>query len=94
VRAVHYPGFGPMLSFDLGSRENASRLVRACHEIRLMPSLGGTETSFSHSASSSHRSLSPEERARLGIGEGLLRVSVGLEDPEDIWSELGKALGP
>jgi cystathionine beta-lyase/cystathionine gamma-synthase len=93
VRAVNYPGFGPMLSFDVGSREHAARVVRSCHDIRLMPSLGGTETSFSHSASSSHRALSPEERARLGIGEGLLRVSVGLEDPEDIWNELAKALG-
>jgi cystathionine gamma-synthase len=93
VRAVHYPGFGPMLSFDVGSRAEASRVVQSCHDIRLMPSLGGTETSFSHSASSSHRTLSVEERARLGIGDGLLRLSVGLEDPDDVWDELEKALG-
>jgi cystathionine gamma-synthase len=93
VRALHYPGWGPMLSFDLGDKPSAARLVAACPGIPIAPSLGGTETSFSHSATSSHRALSPEERAELGIGDGLLRMSVGLEDPDDLWSELSRALG-
>ena len=81
-----------MLSIDLGSREAAEALVRACPQIRVAPSLGGVETSFSHPASSSHRSLSADERAALGIGDGLLRLSVGLEDADDLWSELSRAL--
>jgi cystathionine beta-lyase/cystathionine gamma-synthase len=92
VVAVHYPGWGPMLSFDVGDRAAAARVVSNAREIHLSPSLGGTETSFSHSASSSHRALSVTERARLGIGDGLLRMSVGLEDAEDIWNELLRAL--
>jgi cystathionine beta-lyase/cystathionine gamma-synthase len=94
VRQVHYPGWGALLSLDLGDRAAAERLVTRCTEIRLRPSFGGTETSLSHSASSSHRALSAEERARLGIGEGLLRMSVGLEEPSDLWDELAEALSP
>jgi len=93
VRQLHYPGWGALLSFDLGDRAGAERLVTRCTNIRLTPSLGGTETALSHSSSSSHRALSPEERARLGIGEGLLRMSVGLEEPSDLWDELSRALG-
>ncbi|MDB4971895.1 MAG: Methionine gamma-lyase [Myxococcaceae bacterium] len=92
VRRVHFPGWGALLSFDVGDRAAAERVVTRCTQIRLTPSLGGTETAFSHSASSSHRSLAPEERAELGIGEGLLRLSVGLEEPDDLWDELARAL--
>jgi len=92
VRQVHYPGWGALLSLDLGDRAAAERLVTRCTQIRLTPSLGGTETALSHSASSSHRALSAEERARLGIGEGLLRMSVGLEEASDLWDELAQAL--
>ncbi len=92
VTKVHYPGWGAMLSFDVGSRTAAESVVRRASGIPLMPSLGGTETSFSHSASSSHRGLTPEQRAQLGIGEGLLRLSVGIEDPDDLWHELRQAL--
>ena len=103
VRQVHFPGWGALLSFDLGSslarpgaglddRACAERFVTRCTHIRLTPSLGGTETSLSHAASSSHRALASEERERLGIGEGLLRLSVGLEEVDDIWDELAQAL--
>jgi cystathionine gamma-synthase len=92
VRQVHYPGWGALLSIDLGDRAGAERFVTRCSQIRLTPSLGGTETSLSHAASSSHRALAPEQRARLGIGEGLLRMSVGLEEPHDLWDELSQAL--
>ena len=81
-----------MLSFDVGSRAAAENVVRCASGIPLMPSLGGTETTFSHSASSSHRGLTAEQRAELGIGEGLLRLSVGIEDPDDLWQELSQAL--
>jgi cystathionine gamma-synthase len=92
VRQVFYPGWGALLSFDVGDRAAAERVVSRSAAIKLAPSLGGTETSLSHPASSSHRALAPEERARLGIGEGLLRMSVGLEDPGDLWNELSHAL--
>jgi methionine-gamma-lyase len=93
VAAVHYPGWGPLLSLDLGEQARVERLIEACPEIRLAPSLGGVESSFSHPATSSHRNLTAEERALLGIGPGLLRMSVGIEDAEDLWSELQRGLG-
>lgn len=92
VRAVHYPGWGAILSFDVGDRARAEAVVTRAKSIPLTPSLGGTETSFSHPASSSHRALSPAERAALGIGEGLLRLSVGIEDVDDLWYDLQHAL--
>lgn len=92
VRQVFYPGWGALLSFDVGSREAADRTIARCPTIPLAPSLGGTESTFSHPATTSHRTLSPEERSRLGIGEGLLRLSVGLEEPVDLWEELARAL--
>jgi cystathionine beta-lyase/cystathionine gamma-synthase len=81
-----------MLSFDVGSREAAEQVVTRSANIPLTPSLGGTETAFSHSATSSHRGVPQEEREALGIGDGLLRLSVGIEDIEDLWSELSQAL--
>lgn len=92
VRTLHYPGWGPLLSFDLGEQAKVERLIEACPEIHLAPSFGGVETSFSHPASSSHRMLSDEERAQLGLGGGLLRLSVGIEDAEDLWNELNRGL--
>jgi cystathionine beta-lyase/cystathionine gamma-synthase len=92
VRAVHYPGWGPLLSFDLGDQAQVERLIAACPEIRLAPSLGGVESSFSHPATSSHRMLSAEERALLGLGDGLVRLSVGIEDADDLWTELSRGL--
>jgi cystathionine beta-lyase/cystathionine gamma-synthase len=93
VGAVHHPGWGAMLSFDCGSRETASAVARAVQICSFTPSLGGVTTTLSHPATSSHCALLPEERARLGIGEGLLRVSCGIEAVEDVWSDLSTALG-
>lgn len=93
VRAVHYPGWGAMLSFDVGDLATASRVVAALTLVTLTPSLGGTTTTVSHSATSSHRGMSAEERLALGIGDGLLRLSVGLEAVEDLRRDLAAALG-
>jgi len=57
------------------------------------PSLGGPETLVTRPAATSHAGLSPEERARIGIGDGLVRVSIGLEAPEDLIEDFGRALG-
>jgi len=92
VAAVHHPGWGAMLSFDLGDEPAARRVVAALRLVTLTPSLGGTGTTVSHAASSSHRNLAPEERERLGIGPGLLRLSVGVDAVRDVWRDLEGAL--
>ena len=93
VKAVHYPGKGALFAFDLGHGPAASRLVAALDLSTLAPSLGGTSTSLSHAATSSHKALSPEARQAIGVGDGLLRVSVGLEAEADLWRDLEQALG-
>ena len=86
-------GGGPMLSLDVrGGQVAAGRVVRALDGIRLAPSLGDVSTTVSHPATTSHRSLSPETRASLGISEGLLRFSVGIEDEPVLRAELSAAL--
>ncbi|MBE9635866.1 trans-sulfuration enzyme family protein [Salipiger mangrovisoli] len=74
---------GNMLSFELeGGRAAANAFTEAAQGIAFAPTLGDVGTTLSHPASSSHRALTPEGRAALGISEGFFRVSVGLEDPE------------
>jgi len=92
VRAVHAADRCALVSFDVGDQAAADRVVRGCRLLTLSPSLGGVTTTLSHPATSSHRALSPAARAAAGIGDGLLRVSVGLEDPADLWSDLASAL--
>jgi len=93
IEAVHYPGVGALVTFDVGDGERASALVAALELITLTPSLGGTTTTLSHPATSSHRSLEPAARRALGIGDGLLRMSVGIEAVDDLWADLDRALG-
>lgn len=72
-----------MVSFELdGDRAAANAFARAADGLSFAPTLGDVGTTLSHPASSSHRALTPENRAALGISEGFFRVSVGLEDPE------------
>lgn len=72
-----------MVSFDIGGgRAEAERLIRALSDIPFAPTLGDVTTTISHPATSSHRGLSPEARAALGMGEGFFRVSVGCEEAE------------
>lgn len=81
-----------LVSFDVGSYAAADRVVSALDMVTLSPSLGGVTTTVSHPATSSHRSVAPAERASSGIGDGLIRVSVGIEDVEDVWSDIDAAL--
>ena len=84
---------GNMLSFELaGGREAANALTRAAPEIAFAPTLGDVGTTLSHPASSSHRGLTPEGRAALGISEGFFRVSVGVEDIDLLTGELAEAV--
>src|SRR5580693_2086773 len=85
-------GFGSMLSFDLGSREAAGRFLGALKIFLSAESLGGVESLASHSATTTHFALSQEDRDRLGITEGLVRLSMGIEDKDDLIADLEQAL--
>jgi cystathionine beta-lyase/cystathionine gamma-synthase len=108
VRRVYYPGlashpqhdlaarqmrgFGGMLAFDLGSLDAARRVLNAVRLMALAESLGGVETLISHPATMTHAALPPEKRMALGITDGLVRVSAGLEDVADLEDDLTQAL--
>lgn len=80
---------GNMLSFELeGGRAVANAFTRAAPSIAFAPTLGDVGTTLSHPASSSHRGLTPEARAAIGISEGFFRVSVGIEDPDMLIAEM------
>lgn len=85
-------GFGGMVAFDVGSLENAGTVLESVRLCTLAESLGGVETLISHPATMTHASVLPETRERLGITDGLVRISVGLEDVEDIIADLDQAL--
>jgi cystathionine gamma-lyase/cystathionine beta-lyase/cystathionine gamma-lyase/homocysteine desulfhydrase len=86
-------GFGGMVSFDVGSLENARAVLEGVRLCTLAESLGAVESLISHPATMTHASVLPETRARLGITDGLVRISVGLEDLDDIIADLDQALG-
>lgn len=85
-------GFGSMISFDLGSQDAANRLLKSVTLCALAESLGGVETLISHPATMTHAAIGVEGRRRLGITDGLVRISVGIEDVEDILADLEQAL--
>ena len=85
-------GFGGMLSFDLGSLEAARRLLNGVRLLALAESLGGVESLISHPATMTHASVPPERRAAIGITDGLVRISAGIEDVEDLEADLAQAL--
>ena len=85
-------GFGGMVSFDVGSLENARAVLEGVLLCTLAESLGAVESLISHPATMTHASVLPETRARLGITDGLVRISVGLEDVDDIIADLDQAL--
>ena len=109
VKKVHYPGlpshpqhelakrqmtgFGGMLSFETGSFANAKTVLKSVRLCSLAESLGGVETLISHPATMTHASVPEDERNRIGITDGLVRISVGIEDVEDIIADLDQALG-
>ncbi len=86
-------GYGGFLSFDLaGGRAAGRRFIEATRVARLAPSLGGTETLVAHPASTTHRQLDAATLAAAGIGAGMVRVSVGLEDADDLCDDFSQAL--
>lgn len=108
VKKVHYPGlaahpqhelarrqmkgFGGMIAFETGSLENAKVVLRSVRLCSLAESLGGVETLISHPATMTHASVPADDRERLGITGGLVRISVGIEDVEDLIADLDQAL--
>ena len=108
VSAVHYPGlpghpghdlarrqmsgFGGMLSFDVGSMERARRVMEALRIFHIAESLGGVESLANHPATMTHASIPEATRRAIGIGDGLIRLSVGVEDIADLRSDLEGAL--
>ncbi len=85
-------GFGGMISFDLGSLDNARKFLKSVRLCALAESLGGVETLISHPATMTHASVPVEERERIGVTDGLVRISVGIEDLEDLLADLKQAL--
>lgn len=108
VRKVYYPGlqshaqhelakrqqkgFGGMVAFETGSFASAKKVLENVKLCTLAESLGGVESLISHPATMTHASVPPEKRESLGITDGLVRISVGIEDVEDIIEDLDQAL--
>jgi cystathionine beta-lyase/cystathionine gamma-synthase len=108
VKAVLYPGlpdhpqhalakrqmsgFGAMITFETGSMKNANRMLKRVRVCSLGESLGGVETLISHPASMTHAGLGPKGRKAIGLTDGMVRISVGIEDVDDILDDLDQAL--
>jgi len=85
-------GFGAMIAFETGSLANANKMLRKVRVCSLGESLGGVETLISHPATMTHAAVGEEGRRKIGITDGLVRISVGIEDVEDILADLDQAL--
>ncbi|HRF84201.1 MAG TPA: PLP-dependent transferase, partial [Pseudoxanthomonas sp.] len=93
LAARQQAGFGAMLSFELHGGEPAVRaFVEALRWFTLAESLGGVESLVAHPATMTHAAMTPEARAKAGISDGLLRLSVGIEASEDLLADLAGAL--
>ena len=86
-------GFGTILTIDLGGRAEADAFIRALRHVPFAPSLGDVSSTLSHPATTSHRGQTAEQWAKQGITPGLVRLSIGLEDPGDLWDDFRRALG-
>jgi cystathionine gamma-lyase/cystathionine beta-lyase/cystathionine gamma-lyase/homocysteine desulfhydrase len=84
-------GFGGMIAFDLGSLAKAKRFLSRVRLCSLGESLGGVETLISHPATMTHASVPAAQRRKLGVGDGLVRISVGIEDVKDLIADLENA---
>jgi cystathionine beta-lyase/cystathionine gamma-synthase len=85
-------GFGSMIAFETGSLENANKMLREVRVCSLAESLGGVETLISHPATMTHAGVGEEVRRKIGITDGMVRISVGIENVEDILGDLDQAL--
>jgi cystathionine beta-lyase/cystathionine gamma-synthase len=92
LAARQMSGFGSMITLDLGSLDNARAFTRRLRVATLGESLGGVETLVSHPASMTHAGLGVEGRAKVGIADGMVRLSIGIEDVEDLIADFDQAL--
>jgi cystathionine beta-lyase/cystathionine gamma-synthase len=93
VAAKQMRNGGTVVAFDLrGGSTAGAEMVRRCSLVVSAASFGGPESLITHPASMTAATLSPDERASMGIGEGMIRLSVGLEHVEDVWADLEAAL--
>jgi cystathionine beta-lyase/cystathionine gamma-synthase len=86
-------GFGGMLTFDMGSFEDARQVLNRFRLMALAESLGGVETLVSHPASMTHASVPADQRTAIGLTDGMIRISAGIEDIDDLKEDLTQALG-
>jgi cystathionine beta-lyase/cystathionine gamma-synthase len=88
-------GFGGMISFELknDSAEETRRVLSATRLFSLAESLGGVESLISHPSSMTHASIPREERIKNGLSDSLIRISAGIEDPDDLIEDLDQAIG-
>jgi O-succinylhomoserine sulfhydrylase len=87
-------GFGGMVSFEVeGGKDAAWKLIDHTRVISITANLGDAKSTITHPATTTHGRITPEQRAEAGIGDGLIRVSVGLEDVEDLKKDLARGLG-
>jgi O-succinylhomoserine sulfhydrylase len=84
--------FGSIVSFDVGSKAAAFKVINACKTMSITGNLGDAKTTITHPGTTTHGRLTPEARAAAGIGDGLIRVSAGLEDVRDLIADLDAAL--
>jgi cystathionine beta-lyase/cystathionine gamma-synthase len=108
VKKVYYPGlpdhpqyqlaktqmtgFGAMITFETGSLSNANKMLRKVRVCSLGESLGGVESLISHPATMTHGAIGEKGRKAIGITDGMVRLSVGIEDVDDIIADLDQAL--
>ena len=85
-------GFGSMITFETGSLANAKKMLKKVRLCSLAESLGGVETLISHPATMTHAALGEKGRKEIGITDGMVRISVGIEDVQDILDDLNQAL--
>ncbi len=84
---------GTVVSFDLaGGKEAAFRFLNGLEIIDISNNLGDTKSLITHPATTTHRAMGPEARARIGVGDAMVRLSAGLEDLDDLKEELSRAL--
>jgi O-succinylhomoserine sulfhydrylase len=86
-------GGGNLIAFDLGSREAAFRFLDALQIVDISNNLGDAKSMATHPSTTTHRSVSEEERQAIGLTDGCVRLSVGLESLSDLWRDIGRALG-
>jgi O-succinylhomoserine sulfhydrylase len=93
LAARQQSGFGGIVSFEVeGEREAAWRMIDTTQVFSITANLGDAKSTITHPATTTHSRLTPEERQRAGVSEGLVRISVGLEDPQDLWRDLRAGL--